>query len=313
MLHIRLFGATAVLTDGESTPVTDLGGVKPRQILEILASSLGAPVTKDRLAELLWDGQPPKSYVGTLESYVCGLRRKLVQVPGSTGRTSPLRTTSNGYLLDTSMASVDLFEFRKLVALAGSALPAESLRLTRQAVAMISGELLASEAYATWACTERKVFQREVVEACNRGAVSAHAVRDYDAAECLARLAISHDSLAEDAWQHLMRALSASGRSGQAIRAYVDLRTAMVTELGMEPGPVSRALYMEILCSDSAQASSLSGTSHESADLNKRLRLLHRALEAITGVALPTLEGPLAEMAVRVLAGGLTMNAREAA
>jgi len=311
MLHIRLFGATAVLTDGESTPVTDLGGVKPRQILEILASSPGAPVTKDRLAELLWDGQPPKSYVGTLESYVCGLRRKLA--PGSTGRTSPLRTTSNGYLLDPSMASVDLFELRTLVALAGSALPAESLRLTRQAVSMISGELLASEAYATWACTERKIFQREVVEACNRGAVNAHALGDYDAAECLARLAISHDSLAEDAWQHLMRALAASGRSGQAIRAYVDLRTAMVSELGMEPGPVSRALYMEILCSDSAQVPSLSGASHESADLNKRLRLLHRALEAITGVPLPTLEGPLAEMAVRVLAGGLTMNAREAA
>jgi DNA-binding SARP family transcriptional activator len=310
MLQIRLFGATAVQADGEASPTTDLGGVKPRQILEILAATPGAPVTKDRLAELLWDGEPPKSYVGTLESYVCGLRRKLGNGPG---RTSPLRTTSNGYLLDPAAASVDLFEFRKLAALAGSALPAECLRLTRQAVSMIGGELLASEAYATWACTERKIFQREVVETCNRGALNAHAVGDYDAAECLARLAISHDSLAEDGWQHLMRALSASGRGCQAIRAYVDLRTAMVNELGMEPGPVSRALYMEILCSDSAQVPSLAGTTQDSADLGRRLRLLHRALEAITGVPLPTLEGPLAEMAVRVLAGGLTMNARQAA
>ena len=97
MLQIRLFGPTVVLTDGDNSQVSDLGGVKPRQILEILAANPGAPVTKDRLADLLWDGEPPKSYVGTLESYVCVLRRRLGLGPG---RTSPLATTSNGYLLD---------------------------------------------------------------------------------------------------------------------------------------------------------------------------------------------------------------------
>lgn len=312
MLRIKLFGATTVMTDESGTAVSDLGGVKPRQILEILAATPGAPVSKDRLADLLWDGEPPKSYVGTLESYVCGLRRKLGH---GLGRTSPLRTTSNGYLLDPAMASVDLFEFRQLVALAATATPAEGLRLTKQAVVMLNGELLASEDYAPWACSERKIFQRDLVEACVRAARNALKVHDYDSAECMSRLAISYDSLAEDAWQHLMRALSASGRDGQAIRAYVDLRTAMVTELGMEPGPVSRSLYMEILCNDSAlEQGSRAGTDGDSADLSRRLRLLRRALEAITGAPLPALEGPLAEMAVRVLAGGLTQTApRQAA
>jgi DNA-binding SARP family transcriptional activator len=310
MLNIRLFGATAVVTDGTSSPISDFGGVKPRQILEILAAAPGTPVTKDRLADLLWDGAPPKSYIGTLESYVCGLRRKLGHGPG---RLSPLRTTSNGYLLDPAQARVDLAEFRKLAALAAAATPAEGLRRAQQAVTMLGGELLASEAYVGWACSERKVFQRDVVETCLRAARNALRLADYDAAERMSRLAISHDLLAEDAWQLLMRALSASGRGGQAIRAYVDLRSAMVTELGMEPGPVSRALYMEILCSDAAPAPGEVGASGDSADLNQRLRLLHRALEAITGVSLPTLEGPLAEMAVRALAGGLAMNTREAA
>jgi DNA-binding SARP family transcriptional activator len=313
MLHVKLFGATAILTDGEAIPISDFGGVKPRQILEILAASPGTPVTKDRLADLLWDGQPPKSYVGTLESYVCGLRRKLGQGRQSPSRQSPLATTSNGYLLDAAAVSVDLADFRALTARAATAPPAEGLRLAQQAVAMLTGELLASDAYAAWACSERKVFQQDAVEACGRGARNALLVHDCEAAERLSRRAIGFDSLAEDAWQHLMRALSESGRGGQAIRAYVDLRTAMVTELGMEPGPVSRALYMEILCGNDAQDSDSSDAGRDLTDLNSRLRLLRRALEAITGVQLPTLEGPLAEMAVRALAGGLTLDSREAA
>ena len=60
MLEIRLFGATTAST-AQGTVGVDLGGVKPRQILEILAVSAGAPVPKDHLADLLWDGRPPRS------------------------------------------------------------------------------------------------------------------------------------------------------------------------------------------------------------------------------------------------------------
>ena len=302
-MHITLFGPTAVVTAPGGSPVSDLGGVKPRQILEILAANPGAPVTKDRLADLLWDGEPPKSYVGTLESYVCVLRRRLGLCPG---KKSPLATTSNGYLLDPSAVSVDLADFRRLVGLAAKAAPAEGLRLAQGAVAMLSGELLANESYAAWACSERKIFQQDVVEACGRAAQNALALRDYDAAVCMSRLAINYDSLAEDAWQNLMRALSASGRDGQAIRAYFDLRTALATDLGIEPGPVSRALYMEILCGGSAQAKSRDGARRDDTDVSRSLRLFRQALEAITGVQLPTLEGPLAELAVQVFASGLS-------
>lgn len=311
MLHIKLFGPTTVMTDGDTTPISDLGGVKPRQILEILAATPGAPVTKDKLAELLWDGTPPKSYVGTLESYVCVLRRRLGL---GTGRASALATTSNGYLLDPAAVSVDLVEFRGYLARAAVAPPAEGLRLAQQGVAMLTGELLASEAYPEWACSERKVLQRVVVEACCTAAVNALAIHDYEAAICMSRLAISYDALAEDAWQHLMRALSASGRGSQAIRAYLDLRTAMVNDLGIEPGPVSRALYMDILCEGiSGQSPSAGGGDQANVNLNKHLRTLRQALEAITGVQLPTLEGPVAEMAVRVFARSLTVTSLEAA
>lgn len=309
MLQIRLFGPTAVLTDGGISEVSDLGGVKPRQILEILAANPGAPVTKDRLADLLWDGAPPKSYVGTLESYVCVLRRRLGLGPG---RTSPLATTYNGYLLDPVSISVDLAEFRRLLARAATAKPAQGLRLAQEAVGLVRGELLASEAYASWACSERETFRREVVEACSRAANNANGVHDFDTAVSMSRLAITHDALAEGACQHLMRALSASGRGSQSIRAYFDLRTAMVTDLGMEPGPVTKALYMQILCEEPAKAPSRIGHGRDNAEF-KDLGLLHNALEAITGVKLPTFDGPLSGMAERLLASGRAVSSLEVA
>ena len=52
MLHIQLFGTTTATNDACATTVTNFGGAKPRQILEILALADGVPVAKDRLADL---------------------------------------------------------------------------------------------------------------------------------------------------------------------------------------------------------------------------------------------------------------------
>src|SRR3954463_3810154 len=110
LIGIRLFGPTAVEIDGQLLPGVSVGR-RPRQILEILALSAGQPVGKDRLAGLLWEGDPPASYAGTLESYVCLLRRGLGL---ASGRHSVLATTSNGYILDPAQVDVDLMTFRRL-------------------------------------------------------------------------------------------------------------------------------------------------------------------------------------------------------
>src|SRR5438270_1488689 len=126
MIGIRLFGPTAVEIDGEVLPAVAVGR-RPRQILEILALSAGVPVGKDRLADLLWEGDPPASYPGTLESYICLLRRSLGL---GSGRASALATTSNGYLLDPVGVEVDLLTFRRLVASAAGSPAAAAVGYT---------------------------------------------------------------------------------------------------------------------------------------------------------------------------------------
>jgi len=296
MLRISIFGPTSVVTHTGTLTAADLGGVKPRQILELLALSAGTPVPKDRLADLLWEGAPPKMYVGTLESYVCVLRRRLGLAGG---RRSVLATTSSGYLLDAGQATVDLVEFRRLLSLAAVAAPAVSVELTTRALAMAGSTLLVSDEYARWATEERICVQQELATVCVGAADHALRAGDYDTALRLARAVTERDRFAERAVQQVMRSLWLSGRRCEALRTYADLRRAIVEELGLEPGRATHSLYLEILRDEAP--SGVPAADQDRTELSTLLGLLRQTLQAIPGVQLPRTDGTLAEIAVRVL------------
>ena len=295
MIGIRLFGPTAVEIDGRLLPGVSVGR-RPRQILEILALSAGVPVGKDRIADLLWEGDPPASYPGTLESYVCLLRRGLGL---GSGRNSVLATTSTGYLLDPDRVHVDLTTFRGLTAISLDSSAAASVTRTVEAMRLVTGELLASEPYAAWAVEAREVTRREIVAACVRGARLAIGIGDVSHAVALANFAVDHDRLCEEAWQHLMRVHWLSGQRSDALRAYAELRAAIVEELGEEPSPDSRELYLAILRDNpAARANSSAG---EGVELRMLLRLLRQTLEITPGVHAPAQDSELSEVALNAL------------
>ena len=124
---LRIQRGDAVLGHG------DLGGPKPRQILELLLLNLGAPVSKDRLIDILWAGQAPPEALPTLESYVSVLRRHLQ--PGM-GKDGPLRTVTGGYMLDRSLVDLDLDRFNVLVRKAESASPQRAVVLLQEALGL---------------------------------------------------------------------------------------------------------------------------------------------------------------------------------
>src|SRR5215213_8453244 len=236
MMYVNLFGVTTVLSEDQPAAITEFGGGKPREILEILAVAGGAPVAKDRLAELLWDGAPPKSWVATLESYISVLRRRLGCAPG---RQSELATTSNGYRLDLTRVQVDVVRFRTLAAEAARLPVRDSLCLVDEALALASRELLASEPTADWAQRERDAFRSDLVRLAGHGATAALEVGDFDAAGRYATFMTQHDAIDEVGWQQLMVARWRAGRRSDALRAYAELRTVLADELGVEPSAQS--------------------------------------------------------------------------
>ena len=82
-LSISILGPLKVRRGSVVIGSHELGGPKPRQVLEILLLKLGTPVSKNHLIDVLWNGQPPAEALSTLESYVSVLRRHLQPGSGS--------------------------------------------------------------------------------------------------------------------------------------------------------------------------------------------------------------------------------------
>lgn len=294
-LQINLMGRTcAVRRDGST--VDRMGGVKSRQILGILAISPGAVVSKDRLVNLLWEDQPPRSATGTLESYICVLRRAL----GETGRDSAIRTTSMGYVLDPTHATTDVCEVRRLLtvvhAAARSGAPDRAVTAMERALALVTGDLLQSEQDAPWAGQARHVFSGNITTACLETAAAAHGAGQMDAAVRISTAAIEQDHLAEPAWRTLILALAAQGRQAEALAAYARLRELLADELGIEPSPATRDVYLDLL------------TAHPAPDGGYRtevttiIKLLRQALEGLPDLIVPDSDAHLSRVAVGWLA-----------
>ena len=297
VITIQLFGQIEVCRDG--TKVAGLSS-KQRQILAILALSPGRPVPRDRLADQLWDGSPPASYVGTLDSYVCNVRRALGL---AAGRSSALATTTAGFILEPEPGvEVDLYWFHRLARAAEANRSRAALEWAEEALELVTGDLLTEVRYAGWADRAREDFLRTLVELTMRAAQRANGLGEYERAVTLARIAVQHDPVCETGWHQLMLAHWFAGSRTRALAAYAEFRSAMADCLGEEPADVSQQLYLTILRS-ATDPRRAEPTGDHLQRLRALLDLLRQELELTPGIRVPALDAHLSSVASRAVAG----------
>lgn len=239
-MRVCLFGPLRVCFEGGSLGHDDFEGLKPKQIFEILALDRGHPVPKDRLAELLWPQDPPRSAFAAIESYVSVVRRIL----------GPMRhvlvTEPEAYRVDADRVVLDLDLFDQRLRRAARA-PDERRRRRRleAGLALVAGEVLEDEPYAAWAEAAREQFRPRVLRARLEAAEAALALADHAGAADHARNLLASDPWDEQAYRVLIRAEAAAGRRHEALRAYERCRSAL-GELGLEPLEETRLLVRSI-------------------------------------------------------------------
>jgi SARP family transcriptional regulator, regulator of embCAB operon len=216
-----------------------------RLLLAVLLLEAGRVVPIERLTDLLWPGQPPRSARGAIHTYVGRLRRNLA------AHKVIVATHGEGYRFEPAGHRVDAVDFLEAAQHAATLLDqGERVRLLDAALAMWRGPLL-----------------DDLADDELRHRLGAHLV-DARLATCelLAdiRLAMGHhDRVAADlagpAEAHptrerlvglLMTALYRSHRRAEAIELYHRTRTLLADELGVDPGPDLQALHVRILRSD---------------------------------------------------------------
>ena len=241
-MRISVFGRLRVVDGDVVLSSRDFDGRKPRQILQILASHHGRTVSKDRLADLLWWDSPPADPQGSIEHYVAVLRRRLH------GRGCPdapvVQTDGPGYLLDMTLVSVDLAEFRDAVASVGTWLHLDQVRA---ALRLSESDAFAEEPDADWAVGVRREIEAQRCDLLVRAAELCLAEGETLAAARDAADAILVEPHLESAHRALMAAHYLRGDQARALVAYQVLRERLVSELGVDPAPQTQGLHSAVL------------------------------------------------------------------
>ena len=175
---IRLFGPLAIEHGARTLGPRDLGGARPKQVLEILLAARGHRVPVDRLAELIWGDEPPQNIAGSLQTFVSMLRRHLTpdreRAPGARrhrARGLPLRHRPR-------RARPRLLR-RAARALRPRADPARARARSSRRSTLVRGEVLEDEPYATWALDLRGSYQGRILGAHLDAADAALAEHDF--------------------------------------------------------------------------------------------------------------------------------------
>jgi DNA-binding SARP family transcriptional activator len=245
-ISVDMLGGLRVRAGGMTLGPRELGAAKPRRVLLALLLHRGAPVTKDRLVSMLWDGAPPSCAKATLEAYVCLLRKKLQ--PGKSVRGSLITTVAGCYAIDMDRVDLDVVRYEHLVsaALHVDVSPADALPMLRQAMAIAESPLLPEEIDSEWLDDVRRTHHQTVRKDL---IAAAHKVAGlpFDSAERWARMALEGEPLDESAWHALLASLEASGQHADGLQVYDQCRRLFAAELGCAPGPGLQQLYVRLL------------------------------------------------------------------
>jgi len=242
---VRLFGPLMIDDGTRTLGAGDLGGVRPKQVLEILLAARGHRVSTDRLAELLWGDARPDDWAGSIQTFISVLRRRLA--PERERARALVITEPEAYRFATDLVLLDLDRFDELLERSARQPTHLSRQSLRQALDLVQGEVLEDEPYAVWAQELRGTYHGRVLGAHLDAADAALAELDYANAFAHAQCAAALDAFSERAQRIAMLGLYALGRQHEALATYRAFRKRLDQELGLEPTADTKSLEAAIL------------------------------------------------------------------
>lgn len=244
MITVRMFGPLSVRVAERVLGPRDLGGVKPRRVLELLLVNQRA-VTKEELIEDLWGDKQPRDPIATLEAYVSVLRSSLQ--PGVHRDDSLIATEPGAYRLVRDRAFIDADRFdevlRSLPALTGD----DRLLALNEACVLAEGPLLQDERFAEWVQGPRRHYERLRLEVLVAAAEANLAAGDAALVLDCAEKAMLIDRTCEPAYHTAMRAAGSFGRRDMVLGFFDQCQRALAADLGVPPMAATSALRDQLV------------------------------------------------------------------
>ncbi|MBT2479357.1 AfsR/SARP family transcriptional regulator [Streptomyces sp. ISL-94] len=252
-MRYELMGPFRVLTDHGRVLLP--GTPKVSQLLALLLMRANEFVPREMLIQELWQQNPPRSALNTLQTYVHHARRLLAEGDRGTGARqagpSPLVTQPGGYVMRVDEASVDIKLFEQLVARGEFELrmgnSEEAVDVLTRALALWHGSALFS--IRTGDVLAGHVVRLEELR-IRAFELRIGAMKDLGRLRAMVpelRALVEEYPLNECFHGVLISALHQAGRRPEALHAYQKVRQVLRDELGLELSPWIRRLHEEML------------------------------------------------------------------
>ncbi len=221
-------------------------GRRDRVVLAALALRPGQAMSSDRLLDALWGDDPPASAGKNLQGCVVRLRKLLGQ--------EAIETSPRGYRLTLPVDDVDAQRFERMVTRARELLslgePERAAYLLADALALWRGQpFVELEGWDLGVVEAERLQELKLeaeeflVDASLRAGRYADVLAD---AEAMVKAA----PMRERRWGLLALAQYQSGRQGEALRTIHQVKSLLVENLGLDPGPELTTLEQAILRQD---------------------------------------------------------------
>jgi DNA-binding SARP family transcriptional activator/tetratricopeptide (TPR) repeat protein len=249
-MEFGLLGPLLVRSGGRALPVRP---GKQRALLAALLLNSNRTVSVDELAEVLWGTGPPPSLRASLQNYVLRLRRSM----GDTGHAR-IVTEPGGYLITVGSGELDVDRFEALLTAARRSAKAgswaDAATTLHGALSLWRGQPLSgvqSDSLVLREVPRLTELRLQALE--SRIEAELQLARHGEVIAELRQLTAAYP-LRERLHGLLMLALYRDGQQASALAAYQAARSALISELGTEPGRELRELQHQILTGGQALA-----------------------------------------------------------
>src|SRR6478752_3150285 len=286
-VDFRILGPLDILVDGTSR---QMPGGKPKGLLAVLLINRNRVVSADSIADAIWDGDSPASYLGILQVYMSTLRRSL-RTAGADGQ-AVITTQAPGYKLSADDACLDLGRFTRWMAAGNELLRAERFAEAsaryRAALAEWSGPALADLRGLRFADDFAAAVEEERLVAL-QARIDADMASGMDSAVVGELVSLTGQyPLREPFWIQLITVLYRLGRQADALEAARRIRELLGDELGIDPSPALRDLERKVLRQESlAPVAPAASPSTQRTVAETAIVLSHARVRLPSGESLP--------------------------
>lgn len=248
-----MFGGLEVASGDRQVLERDWSKRKARLLFAMLVARRGHDVPRDTILDHLWPDMDEERAKNNFYVAWSSMKSALMSPETRSGKCPYIDNARGRCRVIAENVRSDVDEFESLVSKARGAEAegrrSDALDAYAGLTTVYRGDLLPGDLYDDWFSTLRDKYRFEFVEAMLR----ASRLAEPSDALVFLRRGLDVDPYREDLYQASLSCQIASGRRSAAIETFIQCKTYLADELGLDPSAETMALYQKVLVMEEKQ------------------------------------------------------------